>query len=434
MDMQLSRSFNLHLIWKSLSLAVNLITTILIARLLGASLSGQFFYFLSWMSFLVLMASLSLDSSITYFTASKMIPRQQILTIAIIWILLVFIILAVVGNILGDKIRFIADLPANGFLLGLFFIAGQLMINYFTALYYGEKEFVLPAKILSFSGIVYVLFLIFCMMQDSSVVYYNLIISSYIYFILIQGLIIMSLVIFSKEVKLFSFSFDIRLLKDLFVYSSTAFAANILFFLVTRVDYWFLHYYNADGVSIGNYIQVSRIVQLFQILPSMIAAFLFPVVASNKEKILPHLTLLCRIIILLDLICVIILGFFGKYLFPFIFGVSFRQMHELFLLLMPGIFSLSLLAIFSAYFAGINKVKINMLGAIFGLISVSLLNYIFIPFYHVKAAAIVSSVGYTVCMMYALFYMKKNFNFSVKELFVIKSADISILKKLIANK
>lgn len=432
MDMQLSRSLNLHLIWKSLGLAVNLVTTILIARLLGASVSGQFFYFLSWMSLLVLISSVSLDSSITYFLASKEISKQSLSAISLLWIFFVTVVLSLIGVAAGYKIEFIQSLPADGVMLGLFFIAGQLMINLFTAFFYGEHKFIMPAKILFYTGVVYVFFLIFCMSNEN--IHNDTIIKSYIYVVFTQGLLMMMAILFSKDFKPLSLVVDIAVCKRLLVYSGLAFSANILFFLATRVDYWMLNHYHEDPVSIGNYIQVSRLVQLFQLMPAMLAAFIFPVAAARKEKIWPYLALLCRLIILLDIICVVIIGLFGKYLFPFIFGNSFLQMHELFLLLMPGIFSLSVLAIFSAYFAGINKVHINMSGAFFGLIVISILNYIFIPFYHVKAAAIVSSVGYTVCMLYAFFYIKKTFNFRIHELFMINKEDINTIKKLIANK
>jgi len=433
MVMHISRSLNLHLLWKSLGLAVNLIITILIARLLEASVSGQFFYFLSWMSFLVLMASLSLESSITYFIASKNISKHSLSAISLIWIFFVMGLLAIIGMMTGNKLEFISDLPAGSVKLGLCFIAGQLMINYFTASFYGEHEFVLPAKILFFSGILYVIFLLLFISDHHSHPRYDIIISSYVYVVLIQGLTMMLAVLFSKDVRLFSFSFDIAVLKRLLVYCGVAYGANILFFLTTRIDYWFLNYYNEDGASVGNYIQVSRLVQLFQLLPSMLAAFMFPMVTSNKEKMIPYLTFLCRIIVLLDLVCILILGIFGEFLFPFIFGESFSEMYELFLCLTPGIISLSILAILSAYFAGINRVKINMLGSLWGLVFISILNYFLIPVYHVKVAAIVSSIGYTVCLLVAFYFLKKNINFRIIDLFILNLTDIKRIYKLLIN-
>jgi len=434
MDIHISRSLNRHLLWKSLGLGVNLIITILIARFLEASVSGQFFYFLSWMSLLVLTASLSLDSSITYFLASKKMIAQHLSAVALIWIFFVLCLFTLIGFIYGDSIRLLIVLPADGILLGLCFIAGQLMINYFTAFFYGEHKFVLPAKLLFFSSIFYMGFLLFYASENNpNHLQHKTIITSYVYLILIQGIAMMLAVLFSKNAQPLSFVFDMTILKQLFLYSSIAFSANILFFLATRIDYWLLNHFHTDAIALGNYIQVSRIVQLFQLFPSLLAAFIFPLVASKKEKMIPYLIFLCRIILLLDLLCVLILGFFGGFLFPFIFGESFRQMHQLFLLLIPGIFALSILAVLSAYFAGVNKVSINMLGSLAALVTIAVLNYFLIPLYDVKAAAVVSSIGYTVCVLVAFYFLKRNINIRIKDLLWINFAEIKNMYKIIMN-
>lgn len=421
--MRMSRSLNLHLLWKSLGLAVNLFITILIARLLEASVSGQFFYFLSWMTLLLLIVSWSLDSSITYFIASKKISSQSLSVLSLIWIFFVICLLAIMSWITGDNIRLITGISADEAVLGLFFIAGQMLINYFTAIFYGEHTFVLPSKILFFTSILYVLFLLFISMTNNSQDSHYLIIHSYVWLVFLQGVCMMLAVFFSKKFKLLPFSVNPAPLKPLFVYSSMAFAANILFFLATRIDYWLLNYFKTEAVSVGNYIQISRLVQLFQLLPSMLAAFLFPVVASSREKMIPSLLFLCRLMLLLDLIFIAILGVFGEFIFPFVFGDTFSQMYELFILLIPGTIALSVLAVVSAYFAGINAVKINMLGSLFGLLIITALNVFLIPLYHVKAAAISSSIGYIICLFTSFYFLKRNFNIRFRDLYFIKMSD-----------
>ena len=62
-------------------------------------------------------------------------------------------------------------------------------------------------------------------------------------------------------------------------------AANIVFFLVYRVDYLFV---NASPVctaaDLGNYIQVSKLGQLLLIIPQIIASVIFPRTASGIER------------------------------------------------------------------------------------------------------------------------------------------------------
>ena len=43
-------------------------------------------------------------------------------------------------------------------------------------------------------------------------------------------------------------------LKPLLKYASIAFIGNVLFFLMYRVDYWFIDYFVKDKILLGNYI------------------------------------------------------------------------------------------------------------------------------------------------------------------------------------
>src|SRR6202042_3662537 len=72
-------------------------------------------------------------------------------------------------------------------------------------------------------------------------------------------------------------------LRKLLRYSLFALASNIIFFLVYRVDYWFVKRFCSDN-ELGNYIQVSKIVQLFLILPLTIASIVFPYTAGETNK------------------------------------------------------------------------------------------------------------------------------------------------------
>jgi O-antigen/teichoic acid export membrane protein len=192
-----------------------------------------------------------------------------------------------------------------------------------------------------------------------------------------------------------------------------------------------LNKFSVPDTDIGNYIQVSRIVQLFQILPSMLAAYFFPKTASEGDKIIPYLTILIRWIVIVNLILVLPIIIGGFYLFPFIFGGSFDQMYILFVLSVPGIFSLSVLAIISTYMAGINAVRINLLTALIALVIVCIGDYLLIPVYGVGAAAAVSAIAYLCCTTIALYIFIKKVNSSVKKIFTLRNTDLDLLKKIV---
>jgi O-antigen/teichoic acid export membrane protein len=224
--------------------------------------------------------------------------------------------------------------------------------------------------------------------------------------------------IFPGKIKL-----DIIILKTLFTYSLSVFGANILIFLATRIDYWLLHFYKQDPVSVGNYIQVSRLAQLFQLFPSMLAAFLFPSVAANKDQMNVQIMKIGRIVLLIDLVLVITIVTCGRMLFPYILGNSFDQMYPLFILMIPGIISLSLLAIFSTYFSGNDRVIVNLMVSMVGLICVFLGNWIFVPYYGVRSASVVSSIGYFICFLITWLLFLSQTDNRAKDLFAYKKSD-----------
>jgi O-antigen/teichoic acid export membrane protein len=123
----------------------------------------------------------------------------------------------------------------------------------------------------------------------------------------------------------------------------------------------------------------------------------------------------------------------GKWFFPFVFGVSFSGMYQPFLLLVPGILSLSGLFTLTAYFAGKNQIKTNITGSVYALIVILAGNIIFIPKYGINAAALISSIAYIIYQGYILFVFKKEFNTPLSHFFISRFSDWQKINKLISN-
>jgi O-antigen/teichoic acid export membrane protein len=120
----------------------------------------------------------------------------------------------------------------------------------------------------------------------------------------------------------------------------------------------------------------------------------------------------------------------GPYLFPFIFGESFDQMYLIFIVYVPGIFALSVLAIISTYLAGANAVGINLLTAFVALVIVCAGNYLLIPVYGIKAAAAVSALAYLCCAGAAVFFFIRKTGIDFGRLIKPTEVDKKISKEL----
>jgi O-antigen/teichoic acid export membrane protein len=130
----------------------------------------------------------------------------------------------------------------------------------------------------------------------------------------------------------------------------------------------------------------------------------------------------------------LVLVLVGYWLFPFIFGDSFNQMYRAFIFLIPGILSLSTLYTLTAYNAGKNKLKANILGCLYALMVVVAGNWWLVPVYGINAAAAVSSVAYVFYQVYLLIDFRKENNSGIKPFFVFKFGDITSLQKLLTSK
>ena len=109
-------------------------------------------------------------------------------------------------------------------------------------------------------------------------------------------------------------------------------------------------------------------------------------------------------------------------------------MYQAFLFLIPGILSLSGLFILTAYYAGKNRVRVNIYGALLALAVVLVGDIIFIPRYGINAAALTSSIGYIVYQAYVLWMFRKEYQTSLTGFFIVRFSDWRNLIKDIKTK
>jgi O-antigen/teichoic acid export membrane protein len=121
----------------------------------------------------------------------------------------------------------------------------------------------------------------------------------------------------------------------------------------------------------------------------------------------------------------------GKWLFPFVFGESFVNMYQPFLLLIPGILALSGIFTITAYFAGRNNIRVNITGSVYALVVILVGDIIFIPRYGINAAALVSSLGYITYQIYVIGIFKKEHQSSLSDFFIFRIQDFKQIRRQI---
>ena len=409
--MDVNKSIKTHLVWRAFSLFSLLLLNILFARYYAAAATGWVFYVFTVNSFIVQLFGFSLEAGVAYYTARKSIRESRLINFSLLWTLIVSLITlllySVYSSIYPTRVEYPIAYPVA-------FVAGNMLIAFGNAIYYSKYDFTTP-NIISLvinSGLIIFLIVSF---EYSKIEIPFAFLPVYFYSFLLHGVILFcTLFIISKEEK-FLLNITPKNVRKIFRYSSYAFIANLLFLGITRIDYFFIRHFNT-AEELGNYIQVSKIAQLFFILPAIISTVLFPFVASGSQPELKKSInkFSVKLLLLYSLICLGIAAS-GYWLFPFVFGPSFSKMYVPFLLIIPGILSISALYPYTAYFAGANRIRENINGSLLAFVFIVASDYLFIPGYGINAAAAISSIGYFIYYCYVFLVFKKETRIEKKD-------------------
>ncbi len=430
--MQFEKLLRQSLIWRGFYFAAILLLNIVLSRFLQADGSGWVYFLTNIFAFILLAGSFNIESGIGFYAANGEIKEQPLASFALLSSLISSVI------ILPLTCLYFYLFPQQevgilqGILYGLLYSLGILMCNFFSVLFYAKKNYLLPNLWLGSINIILVLVVIILRWFGYPVI---TIINTYFGFFLIQGLGLMVLY-FVKQ----NLSFTLSVLSKnqlglLLKFSLVSLTGNIIFFFVYKIDYWFVNRW-CSAADLGNYIQAAKLGQILLIVPQILAGTIFPQTAEglNKAVIKQNIIIISRLLIQFFILLILLCLLVGKPFFIAVFGPSFNTMHMPFLLLLPGILSLSMLALLSAYFGGMNKVKVNITGAAIALAVVIAANLIFTKKYGITVASVISSIGYTVNLAYALYIFYKDETVTMKEFFMWRLSDYLWLKKILTNK
>ena len=425
--------------WRGFYFFSVLLVNVFLSRYLQAAGSGSLYFLTIIFSFSQAVLALGLEQGITYFASGNIIPRNKLVIIAALWSAvggLLMIGFVYIYFLIDDTVR--SSFSNSWSLYSFLYVTGQSLMGYITALYYTKENYVLPNFLLSLINILFV-FIIPAKDAVTTPAEIDSIITLYFYTFFISGaMLLVSFFFYNKKEGGYGLPNDH--FKEFLQYSLTALGANVIFFLVYRIDYLFVNEYaNNDPVNragdLGNYIQVAKLGQMLLILPQIVASVVFPRTASgiDRKKLNNIIMVISRLFSQMFFVLIIGVLLLGKIFFIKLFGETFNAMQIPMLVLMPGIFCLSVLALLSAYFSGKGKIKVNVQGAVLALIVMIAGAWIFVPRYGIIAAAAVSTASYAVNMGYALFIFYKDYKINFIEFFKWRREDYLWIKTLLGK-
>jgi O-antigen/teichoic acid export membrane protein len=420
-----------HILWRGLYFFSVLLINIGIARFFAAEKSGQLFYIINNLALILLVVGLSLESGITFYIASAKLESRIMAGFCSVWTIAASVVAFSVWCFLLYLSHSVYLTDISFLLAGFLFISGTLYTTYFTALFYAEKEFGLPNKILFLVNIFIVMVLIVGKTHPFIRAHFVMIYFSGFF---LQGILLRSFFMRKDSVWRQHMVPSRVMLEKVFRYSLVALSANLIYFLVNRVDYWFVAFYCSPR-DLGNYIQASKLGQMLVILPSILGATLFPIFSSgNNAQNETQLTAVIRVLFCINgIICVAILGL-GWFMIPLVFGTSFNQLYLLFILLIPGILCITMNYPMAAWFSSSHRIGVNIRGSLLAFIVICLGDLLMLPRLGVTVAPVVSSAGYFSYYFYTIFIYRKEHDVPLKDFLLIRKSDLNRILQSIGDK
>jgi len=152
--MNLQKLFVQSLLWRSVYFISVMLVNIFLSRYLQASVTGWLYYISNIFGLLQLVLGFSMDASITYFAAAKIIQPKKLLMLAVVWSIAAAIIVYIFSFIFFKCYHFIPPAEQKMYLtFALLYVSGFVLMNAVIALFYANSDFIIPNIILALVNI-----------------------------------------------------------------------------------------------------------------------------------------------------------------------------------------------------------------------------------------------------------------------------------------
>lgn len=198
---------------------------------------------------------------------------------------------------------------------------------------------------------------------------------------------------------------DRSLLKQMLVYGVKFYVSTFAGFVIFRADLLIVNRFGGAPAA-GVYAIASQVSFLLMMLPTVIASLLFPRVASRQEEAAEYAVRVTRhTSFTMLLVCVAAAG--ASFALPVVYGASFGDATIQLLILLPGIFLVSLESVLVQYFAGTGlPAAIPVFWVITMVVNIAL-NLASVPRWGARAAAVNSSLSYALIFLLVAIYFRQ---------------------------
>lgn len=195
--------------------------------------------------------------------------------------------------------------------------------------------------------------------------------------------------------------------------------------LLFRVDLLVVKTFRGAAEA-GVYSVASQVALLLMLLPGVIATLLFPRVAGERDE---TGALACRVTryTMLIMLAVCLAAVPAVFALPLLYGAAFDDAIVQSLILLPGVLLVSVGGVLAQHFSGTGLPIALPLFWTVALLFNTALNLAFVPAYGARAAALSSSISYSLVFALIAFYFRRRTGRALADAFLLRGDELRAL-------
>ena len=216
-------------------------------------------------------------------------------------------------------------------------------------------------------------------------------------------------------------------LSQLLRFGMISYLGSVTSFVNYRFDVLIVNLF-AGTRQVGLYAVGTGLAEVVWYLANAAGIVLAPRVASTRGEEGDRITaMVCRVVTLLAIVFGGLLAVAAPFVVVLFFGEAFAESAWAVWLLLPGIITFSVARVLSMYLLGRNRLRVDMVASIVGLVVTLALDLILIPRYGFRGAAVASTIAYTCTMAVDLRWVVRNSTMSLGDMLIARPSDVRLL-------
>jgi len=406
-------------------------TSILIARILGPEGKGALALIFLVPSLLFVIGNFGLAEASIYYLGRREASLEKIASNNTFLSLIISAILMAVFFMTFSEIHriFFHDILPEYFYIGVVILPLLLFISYASSILLSQ------GKIRQFNLVNLIPVLVFPALFGFSLIFsIERLMSAVATQVLSVATGMIFVLVFLRRLTRFRIIYCPELTKQQFGFGLKSYWANLMAFLNYRIDLFLVAYF-LPVREVGYYTLAFGLAEIIWYIADSVSTVFFPKISSlSPAQANLFAPVVCRQTLFLTGLAGLGLLAAGKPIIAVIYGKTFLPALLPLMILLPGVWLLSLGKVISNYLSGQGRPEIAAVSASIVLFFNIVLNIILIPKLGIKGAALVSTISYALATLIVLVAFLKISGKKVREVLLICREDIKIYRTVFSGK